>query len=143
MLLALLAIQPATEIVNNIFYHRHPRVVVTAYIHVWLGRGLLVAGVIQGGLGFVFAASFPNAIIQAWPRVLYGVLALTAYIIYLAVGVIWPELRDRKKNEKKEKVELGVMPDGTRGGEEEMTVMAPVVEPNYYGYGYGGPMSRF
>lgn len=122
-----------------------------AHIHLWLGRGLLAAGVIQGGLGFIFAASFPSAVVQIWPRVLYGVVAVIAYVLYSTIGVIRPVLLEER--EKKQSVQGGISDGGDTymtGG--EMNTMTPGVDYGYgqgygrgygYEYGYGGEMRRF
>lgn len=97
ILLALLCVQPATEIINHRFYHVNPRVIVAAHIHIWLGRTLLVTGVVQGGLGFLFAASFRKADTELWPRVAYGVMAAIMWIVYMVFAVIYPEIRGSRE----------------------------------------------
>lgn len=84
-----------------------------AHIHIWLGRALLLVGVIQGGLGFLFAASFPKAIVDARLRILYGAVATVVYATYAAVVIIWPEIRSSRKAKRgrNEGVEMDV-----RGG---------------------------
>lgn len=67
------------------------------YVHIWLGRALLVAGVVQGGLGFLFAASFRNADVELWPRVAYGLVAAIMWIIYMIFGVIYPEVQESRQ----------------------------------------------
>lgn len=143
ILLVLLAFQPVTEIVNNLYYHRHPRVALTGVVHLWLGRGLLLAGIIQGGLGFAFAASFPNAVVDFWPRAVYGASAVVAYVTYLTFAIIRPEIRKGKSRGKKDKVEEGIF-DGGSGNKvgDEMNVIG--AGGGYgYGYGYGGEMTRY
>ncbi|KAK5955337.1 hypothetical protein OHC33_004019 [Knufia fluminis] len=102
MLLGLLALQPATEILNHKFYARHPRMIITAHIHLWLGRGLLIAGAVQGGLGFLFASSFHNAVADVWPRVLYAATAITVWAIYILVGILYPEFKGSIKSKIKQ-----------------------------------------
>lgn len=103
-MLALLSIQPATEILNSFLYHRHPKVIIAAHIHLWMGRGLLAAGLIQGGLGFLFAASFPKATVDRPPRMAYGLMAIVVYVTYVTVVVIRPEVRKSReaKRERRE-----------------------------------------
>ena len=107
ILLGFLAIQPATEILNHKFYHKHPRMIISAHIHLWLGRGLLIAGCVQGGLGFLFAAGFKNANAETWPRVLYAATALCVWVVYVLVGVLYPEFRGRIR-EKRDMRGIGV-----------------------------------
>lgn len=109
-MLALLSIQPATEILNSSLYHRHPKVIIAAHIHLWMGRGLLAAGLIQGGLGFLFAASFPKATVDMPPRMAYGLMAIVVYVTYVTVVVIRPEVRKVRevKRGRGERFETGV-----------------------------------
>jgi len=93
--------------------------IVTAHIHLWLGRGLLIAGAVQGGLGFLFAAGFKNANAETWPRVLYAVTALVMWGVYVLVGVLYPEFRgdikgrlaEAKKGQRSRVVRAGSMED--------------------------------
>jgi len=71
--------------------------IITAHIHLWLGRTLLIAGAVQGGLGFLFAASFHNAVAETWPRIVYAATALVTWAIYILVGILYPEFRGRIK----------------------------------------------
>lgn len=103
ILLGLLCAQPATEIANHRFYQNHPRIIITAYIHLWLGRALLVAGAIQGGLGFIFAASFHNAVPDTWPRATYAAVAAFVWTFYIIVGIIYPEIRDSLDSRSKKR----------------------------------------
>lgn len=61
-----------------------------AHVHIWFGRFLMIVGTIQGGLGFMFSASFPGAKPEAWPRILYGVIAIVVWIMYVVGTVLWP-----------------------------------------------------
>lgn len=110
-----------------------------AHIHYWLGRGLLAACIIQGGLGFVFAASFPNAVVQAWPRILYGVVAVIAYLTYTTFGVIRPVILEERG--KRRRAEEEMQSRDTRTGGEMDSMGAGAVYN--YGYGYGQEMRRF
>lgn len=123
-MLALMTLQPTTEIVNHLFGKRHPKVIIAAYTHVWLGRVLLLVGLIQGGLGLLFAASFPKAVVDMWPRVAYGVVATVVYLMYMVVGIFWKETRGLKeaKRRRNESVEMdtGRMEWSAVGGERVM-----------------------
>lgn len=101
-MLGLVTIQPATEILNHKFYQRHPRMIIASHIHLWLGRSLLIAGAVQGGLGFLFASSFRNAVVDTWPRVLYAATALVVWIIYVLVGILYPEFKGSIKEKIKQ-----------------------------------------
>ena len=107
-MLALLCLQPSTEIANAILHKNHPRIKRVGYFHIWLGRGLLIAGAIQGGLGLLFAADFQNAVVDIWPRALYAAVAGTIWVVYLGLGIIYPEFKDSlkaKREAKKHEIE--------------------------------------
>lgn len=109
ILLTLLCVQPATEIINHHFYHINQRVIIVAHVHIWLGRALLVAGVVQGGLGSLFAASFRHANVELWPRIAYGLVAAIMWIVYMVFGVVYPEVREpmeRRAQKKRQEASL-------------------------------------
>lgn len=112
-----------------------------AHIHYWLGRGLLAACIIQGGLGFVFAASFPNAVVQAWPRILYGVVAVIAYLTYTTFGVIRPVILEERGKKRRAEEEMSSRNTVLRR-EDGLNPMGSGAVYSY-GYGYGGEMARF
>lgn len=137
MLLGLLALQPATEILNHKFYARHPRMIITAHIHLWLGRGLLIAGAVQGGLGFLFASSFHNAVADVWPRVLYAATAITVWAIYILVGILYPEFKGSIKQKIKQG-QHGVRKEVLPAGEmEELRVPSVGMVGGQHASGYG------
>lgn len=94
-ILGLLAIQPLTEILNAAFYRpeRHNKIIVLGHIHIWLGRLLLTAGLVNGGLAFVFADSLPWNSRPLAPRIIYAIAAVTVWIAYMLVVVAWPYLK--------------------------------------------------
>lgn len=95
IILGLLSIQPLTEILNAILYRpeRHKKIIVLGHIHIWLGRVLITAGIINGGLGFLFGGSFPWNSRPLAPRIIYGVAALFVWLAYVLLAIVWPYLR--------------------------------------------------
>ncbi|KAL2432183.1 hypothetical protein ABEF95_003861 [Exophiala dermatitidis] len=91
VLFSLLGLQPVFQILNHRLYHRFPRLIHLAHIHLWLGRILLTAGIINGGLGFQFASHRPPQWSNA-PKIVYGVFATLVWVVYVAVLVVWREL---------------------------------------------------
>lgn len=102
-LLGCLFIQPMTELLNAKFYQRYPKVIFLAHVHIWFGRLLLTAGIIQGGLGFAFSASLPYATVDWAPRIVYGVLAVVVWILYVSFAIVWPEFKHTIKWARKRK----------------------------------------
>ncbi|KAK4946961.1 DOMON domain-containing protein frrs1L [Elasticomyces elasticus] len=72
---------------------RFPRIIHLAKAHLWFGRILITVGIINGGLGFQFASTFPG---QRWPpgpRIAYGAIATLVWILYVSVIAAWSELK--------------------------------------------------
>ena len=59
------------------------------HIHVWLGRLLIVLGIINGGLGFRLASRSPiqtnTSLTKA--KIAYAVVAATMFLLYLMISV--------------------------------------------------------
>ena len=91
-LLALISLQPLMELSNHFLHERYEKVELLGYPHVWLGRILLLVGIINGGLGFHFAESFGGPQPPAWPKIVYGVIATVVFILYVAIVVVWLEI---------------------------------------------------
>ncbi|KEF61379.1 uncharacterized protein A1O9_02945 [Exophiala aquamarina CBS 119918] len=89
---ALMAVQPVTELLNHYLFERYPNVRYVGYVHLWLGRFLLAAGIVNGGLGFHFAESIPGPKWPQWPKVAYGAIATLVVVIYVAIIIVWTKL---------------------------------------------------
>lgn len=89
-------VQPLTEIANHRYFQRHPKIVLLAHMHVWLGRILMTLGMINGGLGFHFAETVPGPQWPSWPPMVYGIIAGLVWIIYIAVVLVWAEFERRR-----------------------------------------------
>lgn len=53
---------------------------------------MITVGIINGGLGFQFASTFPDQQPSNAPRVVYGVIATLVWIIYVSIIAAWTEL---------------------------------------------------
>lgn len=95
----------------------------------------------------MFAASFLKAVVEAWPRVAYGVAALLTYVMYLAVGIIWPEVRkqgnkkkDKQENEEVSRVEGGMCGVGDARNGMSMDMVGRSVD---HVHSHGGDLTDF
>lgn len=84
-----MALQPITEILNHYFHERYPRIIYLGHVHVWLGRILITVGIINGGLGFRFADTIPGPRWPQWPKIVYGAVATSIWIVYVAIIIVW------------------------------------------------------
>jgi hypothetical protein len=89
-----MALQPLTELLNHYLFDRYPNIRYVGYEHVWLGRVLLTAGIVNGGLGFHFAESIPGPKWPQWPKIAYGALATLIFVIYVAIIIVWTKLNN-------------------------------------------------
>jgi len=78
---ALIAFQPLMGLLQHLNYRKNGTKSPFAYAHRWLGRTLIVLGIINGGLGFMFSGigtpGVPTAAVIA-----YGVIAGFMGIVY-------------------------------------------------------------
>lgn len=111
----LLWIQPTTEILNATLYKKYPKIIIAGHVHLWLGRSLLVIGAAQGGLGFLFAGEFKQAVVEKWPRIAYGVVAVIMLSFYILVGFVYPEVEGRVKRKWQEKQRIEAMQQRQEG----------------------------
>lgn len=111
-ILGLLTIQPFTELLNHFLYSRYPRVIYIGYVHIAVGRVLIAAGLIQGGLGFAYSAKIDREMPMRpgpWPlgvHVAYGVVAGIVGVAYAAC-VVWKQMVNMRRMDEGSLVEEG------------------------------------
>jgi hypothetical protein len=66
--------------------------------HTWLGRALITAGIVNGGLGFAWSASSGMA-----PRIAYGVVAAVVGVGYVCVNFGWVQRRKTRVRQHEER----------------------------------------
>lgn len=102
IILGLLTIQPFTELLNHFLFRQYPKIRYVGYGHIWVGRFLIAAGLIQGGLGFAYAAKVDREIPNRrgpYPlgvHVTYGVLAGLVLAAYTAI-IVWKQTQNLRR----------------------------------------------
>ncbi|KIW93691.1 uncharacterized protein Z519_05005 [Cladophialophora bantiana CBS 173.52] len=91
VILGLLVLQPLMKL--HWFHKKIPKVVHFVHIHLWLGRALIVLGIVDGGLGFQFADTFKAPKWANGWKIAYGVCGALVWIIYVSVVIVWVELK--------------------------------------------------
>ncbi|KIW24036.1 uncharacterized protein PV07_09775 [Cladophialophora immunda] len=91
VILGLLLLQPLMKL--HWFHEKIPKVVHFVHIHLWLGRALILLGIVDGGLGFQFAATFKGPKWASGWKIAYGVCGALVWIIYVSVVIVWVELK--------------------------------------------------
>ncbi|KAL1968577.1 hypothetical protein VTN77DRAFT_1787 [Rasamsonia byssochlamydoides] len=90
---ALVLFQPILGLLQHLHYRKHGTKSLFAYIHRWLGRVLVILGIINGGLGFKYAGigrAVPSSAVIA-----YGVIAGLMGVGYIFL-IIQSTLRARR-----------------------------------------------
>lgn len=79
----LVLFQPAMGVYQHLHYHKTGGSTVFGLIHRWLGRTMIMLGIVNGGLGFMIAGN-TGAYIP------YAIVAAIIFLIYVAVlGFAW------------------------------------------------------
>ena len=98
---SLMFFQPILGIAHHMIYRRKQSRTAFAHVHMWLGRALIILGVINGGLGLDLSENTTKG------EVAYGVIAGIVFVVYLlALAFAW------NQNKKAG----GVRNDGKVGG---------------------------
>ncbi|KAI9846772.1 MAG: hypothetical protein M1837_003621 [Sclerophora amabilis] len=79
IVIALLLLQPALGLIHHVLFAKHHQPTAWALGHVWLGRSLLILGMINGGLGLRLADNTTKG------KIAYGVIAGVVGVSYIAV----------------------------------------------------------
>jgi hypothetical protein len=102
--------QPALGIYQHLHYRKTGGRSPMGIIHRWLGRCVIILGVINGGLGFMQAGPIGNSAVPSWSVIAYCIVAGVIFFFYLSVlvAVGWrskhPE--KRRRGEKKWEYEM-------------------------------------
>jgi len=87
-------IQPALGLVQHLLFRKRSRKTIFGLTHRWLGRIIIILGMINGGLGFMFAGSVGSKNIPEWGVIVYSVVTGGVVIFYVAV-VLWQSTKNR------------------------------------------------
>lgn len=86
VIFALVFIQIIGGILHHLFFKKYLRRTVVSHIHIWLGRILITAGIINGGLGLLMARGNPKTAASTGEIVAYGVIAGIIWAVTMAIG---------------------------------------------------------
>ncbi|KAF2091532.1 iron reductase domain protein, partial [Saccharata proteae CBS 121410] len=94
VLFVLLFFQPFLGLLHHVLFKKHSMRTFWSYAHIWLGRILITLGIINGGLGLLFAADTPWAASNS-AYIAYGVVAGVIWLVYVAAAV-YGEVKRKK-----------------------------------------------
>lgn len=84
----LVAFQPALGIYQHLHYHKTGGRSVLGVVHQWLGRVVILVGVVNGGLGFRQSGPVGSTYVPRGAVIGYSIVAVIVFIIYVAVVFI-------------------------------------------------------
>jgi hypothetical protein len=102
---------------------RPGRTTITRY-HLWIGRILIILGVINGGMGIRLASGTPFQTESTTRKaeIAYGVLAGLVFLLFAGVSVVF-EVRRAARNRAQEKVQYTPPPPQSQGYAQERKFM--------------------
>ena len=81
MIVVLLIFQPILGYIHHLQYKRYQRTTPYTHTHVWLGRLLVTAGLVDGLLGILLASRSTGIIVA------YCVVAGAVWLLWVSVGI--------------------------------------------------------
>lgn len=88
-----------TIIIANTNRGPRPGRTVWGRLHLWLGRGLITLGIINGGLGLKMLEVSPtqDLTVTRNAEIGYGVVAGFMWLLYIGITVVWEATRSRRQ----------------------------------------------
>ena len=83
----LFSAQPILGLLQHLHYRRTGTRSGMGLVHQWLGRTVIILGVVNGGLGMMQSGPVGNSWVPNYAPILYGIVAAVVFLIYLAVVV--------------------------------------------------------
>jgi len=97
---ALVAFQPIMGLVHHLHYRKHKTKTLFAYLHRWLGRLCIILGIINGGLGFMYAGGLGDPSVPTGVVIMYSVVSGVSLATYISV-ILVPRRMSNITEEKK------------------------------------------
>jgi hypothetical protein len=104
ILFLLLFIQPILGILHHLSFRRNNRRGCFSTIHVWLGRIILLLGIINGGLGLLIAGNASRGQVVAYALV--SALVFVAWVAASLLGCLKRHRRDVPRRPKRRKMDV-------------------------------------
>jgi Cytochrome domain of cellobiose dehydrogenase len=104
---SLLLFQPALGLIQHLRHRKWGKRTIFGHIHRWLGRGLILLGIINGGLGLRESGESGSENAPKWAVIAYSIIAAVAGLVYIAVAAGVGVFHKRKENSKEAKYRNG------------------------------------
>jgi Eukaryotic cytochrome b561 len=102
LLFLLLLIQPLFGLIALLRSRKHKRRGISGLLHAWLGRGIVILGMINGGLGLLIAGNATRREIVA-----YSIIASIIFVFWVLAAMLGALKRHRKDVPRKPKARRG------------------------------------
>lgn len=89
--------QPALGLAQHLNFRRNGTRSPMGHGHRWIGRAMMLLGIVNGGLGFKQAGKVGSEETPTYAVIVYSVVAVVIFIIYLVVVIFMPALAARRK----------------------------------------------
>jgi hypothetical protein len=96
----LVVFQPVMGLVQHLHYRKHKSKTLFAYAHRWLGRLCIILGIINGGLGFMYAGGLGDPAVPTGAVIAYCLLSGFGLAAYISVLIV-PKRRANQVGEEK------------------------------------------
>lgn len=98
----LILFQPILGVIQHLRFRQLGKRTVFGHVHQWLGRVLILLGIINGGLGLRISGEIGSDYVPRWSVIAYSVVAAVMGLIYIAVAVGFGFIRKARGGSKAE-----------------------------------------
>ncbi|KIV84858.1 hypothetical protein PV11_00611 [Exophiala sideris] len=102
--------QPALGLAQHLNFRKNGTRSPMGHGHRWIGRAMMLLGIVNGGLGFMQAGKVGSEETPTYAVIVYSVVAVVIFIIYLAVVILAPALAARKNASRRAVTEKPIRP---------------------------------
>jgi Cytochrome domain of cellobiose dehydrogenase/Eukaryotic cytochrome b561 len=118
---ALVLFQPALGIYQHLRYCKTGGRSPMSIVHRWLGRCIIILGIINGGLGFMQAGPVGNDDSPSWAVVTYCIVAGVVFFVYLSVLLaVSYRAKHPSSKPRREKSKWGYAMNSSQGSSPQM-----------------------
>ncbi|RVX74450.1 hypothetical protein B0A52_01576 [Exophiala mesophila] len=93
----MIAVQPALGIAQHMHFRRNGTRSPMGRGHKWMGRAVILLGVVNGGLGFMITGPVGSLYVPTYGVIIYSVVAAVIFLLYLGV-VVYTSISSKRNN---------------------------------------------
>jgi hypothetical protein len=88
--------QPALGLGQHLYFRKNGARSPMGHVHRWVGRAIILLGVVNGGLGLKQAGAVGSTNTPTYSVVIYSIVAVVIFIVYLLVVLVLPAMGARR-----------------------------------------------